>query len=358
VAQKDVVPIPIAFVSSHARNGGAERYLATLLGQLGPDWVRTVICLEEGPLVARLRAAGHPVEVVRTSGRWTSLLRSAWRLRRLIRRARPGLVHANGIKAALVCGLACVRPIVWVKHDFSWDGRLANLVASRCRMVVGVSEAVTRTIQRRERVRVVPTGIAEPASGPGVRPEALDPGVPLAAVFGYLHPVKGQAELVEAVPAVLEHVPEARFLVVGDDDPSAGGYGASVRARAQELGLSDAVRFLGHREDAIELMRACDLVVVPTVARGEGFGLVGLEALAVGTPVVGYRAGALPEVVGDCGTLVPPGDRAALAEAIVRLLEDEALRSELARRGRERARERFSLARWSEAMAESYREAS
>ena len=104
------------------------------------------------------------------------------------------------------------------------------------------------------------------------------------------------------------------------------------------------------------------MLVIPSVtSRGglgkEGFSLVALEAMGVGTPVVAYDYGGPPEVLGECGLLVPPGDRDALAEALLRVLEDGALREQLAECGRRRARERFSLSAMIEAMENRYREA-
>ena len=86
-------------------------------------------------------------------------------------------------------------------------------------------------------------------------------------------------------------------------------------------------------------------------------GLAGVEALAAGTPVVGYADGALPEVLGDAAVLVAPGDRAALAQALAALLTDEARRATLVRRGRARYEARFRLDVTAAAMAERYRSA-
>jgi glycosyltransferase involved in cell wall biosynthesis len=355
-----VEPLAIVFVSSHARNGGSERYLETLLGLLGPRWTRGVVCLEHGPLADRLAAAGYATAVIPSTGQKTSMLAAAWRLRRLLDREQPDLVHANGVKAALVAVLATAGtrvPVVWVKHDFSWDGPLARMIAARCRLVVGVSAAVTEALGSKSRVRVVPTGIpALSAQGPVADIGGVS-GAGVVGVFGYLHPLKGQVELVEAVPRILEQRPGARFLLVGGEDPSVREYAAQVRSRVEELGLGASVSFLGHREDAIEVMRACDAVVVPTLGRGEGFGLVGVEAMAVERPVVGYATGALPEVVGECALLVPPGERDGLGDAVVRVLADADLRGRLVRCGSARVRERFALDRWAAGMVEAYREA-
>src|SRR5215211_7744255 len=94
--------VPVVFVSSHAKTGGSERYLETIVGELGPSWAKRVVSLEAGPLADRLRAAGVPVEALPTSARPWGILRSARRLRRVLSRERPAVVHANGIKAALV----------------------------------------------------------------------------------------------------------------------------------------------------------------------------------------------------------------------------------------------------------------
>ena len=345
--------LPVVFVSSHAKAGGAEGYLATLVENLGHDWVKCVVCLEDGPLVERLRADGVAVEVVPTSRHSWGIVASARRLRRLLGREQPVVVHANGIKAALVSVLATRRPIVWAKHDFSYDGRLARFVARRCALVVGVSEAVTRTFPNRRRVEVVHNGLAPNVVDRRVGRERLEralggPAGEVVALVGRLDPVKGHRELLAVAPAIRERRPDLRLVIVGGPDASHPGYEQELRGEA-----GDEASFLGHRDDARELIAGCDVVAIPTVVP-EGFPYVGLEALAAGTSVVGYADGGLPELVGPCGRLVPQGDRAALAEAIVSLLEDESLRRELGDCGRERVAREFTLDRWVEAMRNAY----
>src|SRR5262245_35871222 len=105
MSETAAAPVPVVFVSSHAGEGGSERYLEALVGHLGPAWVRAVVVLDEGPFVDRLRAAGVTVEVVPT-GRRAGIASGAVRLRAVLRRLEPAVVHANGVKAALVSGLA------------------------------------------------------------------------------------------------------------------------------------------------------------------------------------------------------------------------------------------------------------
>ena len=361
--------VPVVFVSSHAQLGGSERSLELLLRELGPAWVGGLVLLEDGPAVPVLAAAAGAEATVVPVGRRLGLLTGARRLRRALAGREHAVVHASGVKAALVATLARSRtPVVWVKHDFSWDGRLARFVAAHVAEVVGVSDAVLATLRGGRRpptLTVVPNGVADPAvDAATARASLVDglgvaPDTPIVVLAGRLHPAKGHAELIEAAPALLAAHPGARILLAGGADPTHPDLPHRLRARIDELGLGGAVLLIGHRDDAAALIAAADAVAVPSVPddRGmgrEGFGLVGVEALAAGTPIVAYADGALPEVLGDAALLVPAGDRAALAAGLVRLLDDAALRADLAERGRERFAARYRVPVMADAMAARY----
>jgi glycosyltransferase involved in cell wall biosynthesis len=363
--------VAVTFVSSHARLGGEENYLSRLLDELGPAWVREVVALEDAPFVERLRAKGLPTQVIPTSARAPGILRSALKLRRALDRSPPQVVHANGVKAAVVCAAATLGtrfPLIWVKHDFSWDGRLARMVGRRCTQIIGVSEAVTETFrgEMRRKVHVVHNGLPPLEVDRGAARELMHSLLrahsEVVSLVGRIDPTKGHRELLAVLPELLARRPGLRVAFIGAEHFPHLEFAADLKRELAARGLEESISFLGFRDDAVELIAGSDLVVIPSTVDGkglgrEGFPYVGLEAMAVGTPVVGYDHGGLPELVGSCGVLVPPGDRAALRDAIVGLLEDDTRRDALARCGRERMQGQFSLAGMVEAMKARYREA-
>ncbi len=164
-------------------------------------------------------------------------------------------------------------------------------------------------------------------------------------------PVKRVCDVVRAFARLRAELP-VRLLMVGDgpDQPKAA-------ALARELGVEDAVAFLGSFPRVEAVMRVADLFLLPS--DGEAFGLVALEAMASGVPVVGSLAGGLPEVVEDgrSALLVPVGEVRALARAAARLLRDPDRHAAFARAARERARTVFDERAVTEAYARVYGEA-
>ncbi len=360
----------ICFVSPFAQPAGSERYLGLVLDGIPREQVRDVVFLQEGPFVDEVRRRDLPVRVWPTAAGPLAILGAARRLRRHLAEDRPDLVHANGVKAALVAVLATAGTrtrVVWVKHDLSFDRSLARPIALGCRLVVGVSEAAVRVFHSRRKVRVVPNALpavhADRAEGRRRVLSALGAGddVRVVALVGRLYAMKGQRELLEAAPDLIARVPGVRIAFVGPDDPSVPEYGAELRRRTSDLGLDGVVHFVGGVQDAAVFMAGCDAVAIPSVPaeRGntESFSLVALEAMAVGTPVAAYGEGGLPEVLGECALLVPTHDRAGLVHALARILEDAELSARLADCGRERAASAFSLERMLETLQACYREA-
>lgn len=340
-------PVRVSFVTPHAVLGGAEAVLRTLLLARAPDGVAGVVALQDGPFVDQLRADGFPVEVV-PSGRRAGMLPAAGRLARVLAEQQPEVIHANGLKAAVVCGLSPRRaaPVLWMKHDTTGGVRLTRAVAARCHDVVGVSDAVMVPLQQRRRPQAVirngiPDRVVDRARGRSAALAALDPagdpGTQIVALVGRLAPGKGQQELIAVVPRILAAWPGTRVLLVGAPDPAFPGHAQTVREQIAALGLACHVTLTGPREDVPELLSGCEVVAAPSVLDPggwrEGFGLAVAEAMQAATPVVAYASGALPDTVGDGGVVVPEGDREALAGALIELLGHPTRRAELGAAG-------------------------
>lgn len=154
-----------------------------------------------------------------------------------------------------------------------------------------------------------------------------DEAGPVLVHVSNLRPIKRAADLIDVVARLRQDLP-ARLVVVGD-----GPERDLVAARAQRLGVADAVCFLGTRPELAELLPHADVFVLPS--RSESFGVAALEALSCGVPVCAYRVGGLPEVVGaECGDLVPPFDVDALAAAVRTLVTDPVLHARQRRAAR------------------------
>jgi glycosyltransferase involved in cell wall biosynthesis len=161
---------------------------------------------------------------------------------------------------------------------------------------------------------------------------AADPTTGRLVTAGRLHPVKGFDVLLEALARLAPRRPH--LTIIGDGDER-----AALEATCHRLGIADHVTFAGwmSRDDVFRTMANASIMVVPSV-RGESYGMVALEAQAVGLAVVASDLNGLPEASGapECAVLVPPGDPAALATALARLLDDPTLASTVAARGRAR----------------------
>ncbi len=162
-------------------------------------------------------------------------------------------------------------------------------------------------------------------------------------LVGRLEESKGQDVLLDAFARIYADFPRAHLVFAGNPPPEHAGYDAQLKQRARDLKVMDRCHFIGFQADTAPIFAALDVVVL--ASRREAFGLVLLEAMAMGVPIVATAAGGVPEIIQDGvnGLLVPPGDPQALAEALKRLLKSEGLREKLARNGSRVVREKFSL---------------
>ena len=160
----------------------------------------------------------------------------------------------------------------------------------------------------------------------------------ILSTLSYLRPIKNPEIIVKACGLLAQRGVKARLFVGGD-----GEMLGELKQLSRDCGIADKIHWLGLVQDPSSLLQASDLFLLATV--GEAFGLVLAEAMACGVPVVGSRAGAIPEVVkdGETGLLVTPRDPASLADGIETLVRDKSLRQKMAREAVAHVRENFTL---------------
>ena len=180
------------------------------------------------------------------------------------------------------------------------------------------------------------------ARGPGAAGPLGSGEHRVVTLLAALRDFKGITHAVRAWPDVLARVPEARLLLVGS-----GSEEASLRAQVADLGLTESVVFAGMRSDIPEILRASEVVLLPSIY-GENLPTVLMEAGGCGRPVVASDVGGISDIVADreTGLLVRPGDAAGIADAVVRLLDDPDLAEAMGRAGRQRMERLFDAHGW------------
>jgi glycosyltransferase involved in cell wall biosynthesis len=404
----------VLFLSPSAERGGAERVLLTMTAALRnahPAMPLHVMLLGDGPLTGQLQAhrvgttcLHLPAAAARLGDSQLALGVARGKLdlcrqgvlavpgmcgflRRfgaLVRRLRPALVHSNGIKTHVLARLAGLDdlPVIWHVHDFYGARPLARRLlrwsARRMHAAVAVSRAVAadlRSVVQNRPVLVVPNAIDTAR----FRPRVVDPGrldalagkppvspttlrVGLVATYarwkGHDVFLNAAAHLLRSTKAGAE--PRVRFYIIGGPVYQTHGSqfsGVELHGLATALGIDRHCGFIGFQPDPWEIYPALDIVVHAST-RPEPFGLTIIEAMACGRAVIATAAGGAAELVtpGQDALAVPPGDPAALADAIEQLLADAELRQRLGASARATAIERFDAARLGPQLTAVYRQ--
>ena len=351
------MPLLVSHVITRLIRGGAQVTLYNLLRGLGARGVRCEVVTggeagSEGSILEEVTRLGIPVAVLPCLGREFAPGRDARALLALARHfagRKPAIVHTHTSKAGLLGALAArtagVPSVVYTPqgHIFAPHGAipgvtdrpglrplylgLRQLAESLSDRVVALTcadleEQVALGLAPREKYVVIHNGV-DPAPFQDLPPK--NPSAPpLVMAVGRLSPEKGQDILLEA----LTRLPGVRVALVGD-----GPTRAALEARASQPDLAGRVRFLGLRTDVPTCLASADLFVLPS--RYEAQGMVVVEAMMAGLPIVASRVGGVPGILQDgvTGRLVPPADPAALANAIRAVLAEGGLATgEAARR--------------------------
>ena len=358
---------------------GAETHLLALLSGLrarGLDAQLALLTTRDQPLHdyrELLRQRGIPLHTFAMRGHLEPKL--LLRLRALMQELRPSLVHTHLFHADLYGALAArwahVPALVSSRHNDNafrrrqpWRGlnrRLWRMADAGIAISQAVADFVVEVENApRDKLRVIHYGLQWQPS-PNAERQALRRRMrtqlgfaqtqPLLAMACRLIEQKGVSDALQAFAGTRSEFPEARLLIAGD-----GPLRAQLESEATQAGLTGSVRFLGWRDDVPQLLAACDLFLMPSL--WEGFGLVLLEAMAQGLPVVASRVSAIPEIVvaGETGLLAPPRDVPALREALLTLLRDPPLARHMGLMGMERLETHFSEQRMLDATLALYHE--
>ena len=343
---------------------GVGTYLLQTLPALADVGVtpRVVVFGPEHQTAEDLRQRG--IEVISLNRKKWSL-RGFYDIKRLIANWKPDLIHLHGIKS--VAGIPYWRsrngpPIVAHVHD-NVESPIDPLLAyslERAAVVLTPSPALKKTLEKRfsrlPNIVPMPCGYDLTPYANGDR-EGTRESLGFASedvvlgCSGRLAAVKGQQDLIEALALLKESgspcFPNLRAALIGD-----GPNRAHLVELAGKRGLTECVRFLGHRQDMPDVLAACDLIVVPSLWL-EAFGLVALEAMASKKYVIASDTGGLADLVRDVGTLYPRGDIAALAEAIEAYLRAPAAYQGQIQKGLEAAQD-YRLEAHTERLLEVY----
>jgi glycosyltransferase involved in cell wall biosynthesis len=379
----------ILYVNQTAQMSGAERSLLELLDGVGPRVAATVAC-PEGELSEEVRSRGLPVcpiagtdvsfrlHPVHTSRGLAWIAVTGWGMRGLARGLGVEFVHANTTRAGLAAvfgARAGGRPAIVHVRDWTPPGRLP--AATLGAIEIGAAAIVANSRYTADQfsgragsIRVihdpVETAALDPDRidrDPARREFGLEADDLVMAVVAQLTPWKGQDDAIRVLANLKPDYPHLRLLIAGSPKFAASAtrfdnlaYQRDLRRLAQELGVESEARFLGERSDVPRVLRAADLLLVPSWQ--EAFGRIAVEGMAMRLPVLATRVGGPAEIVRDRvdGRLLEPRDPKSWASAARILLEKRSLRREMGERGRQRAVTEFSVKRHVEQVISLYDE--
>lgn len=329
--------------------GGAKQVEHIVRGLAARGVENILVAPGESPLIERLRDVAV-TEACRMQGDLDPGL--VHRLLKLVRRHRPDVVHVHSRRGADLWGGLAARkaglPAVLSRRvdnreSFSFKYRLYAHIIAISRAIETVLQAQGVPAEKISCVRSAINPEEFSTSAPAAEFAAefgLPEGVPTLAVVAQLIPRKGHRFLLRALPAVLRQFPELRLLLFGQ-----GPLQDDLQSQVDEAGFGDHVVFAGFRDDLSRWLGCVDVLVHPVEAEGLGVSL--MQASAAGVPMVASNAGGVPEVVrdGENGIIYGAADDPVLAQRLIELLSDSALRARYADNGRRLARDEFALDR-------------
>lgn len=367
--------LTILHFTNSLERGGAEQHMLSLIRGMDYSAFRPILACPHA-LARQLAGDLHPrAELFPIEFRHPTDFGTAASLGKILRRRRVDVLHSHlfssSVLASPIGRMAGVPAIVetphvnelwrrgWLKRHF-----LADRIVGRCvDAYIAVSQANARYLVGKkglppEKIRVIQNGIDPVPFEPGRQvPGALRRSLgfaaddPVIVCVARLEPQKGHSVLLEATARIREAVPRIRLVIVGE-----GRLRAPLEHQTRELGIDDAVRFVGRQVNVPDWLALAQVAVLPSLY--EGLPLAALEALAAGKPLVATAVDGTPEVVRnqETGLTVPAGDARSLALSVLRMLREPALAQRLAKAGRELVTKQFTIQRQVQETENLYRE--
>lgn len=323
----------------------------------------------EGSLLEEAKASGavlHEIPSMRRAVNPWHDVRCYFALRKLIREKKPDIVHTHSSKAGIVARAAAwaerIPVVVHTVHGLPFHDRQSVLVhrlyvmlekwaAKRCHHLVAITPAMVDAFEAKgiagnDRFAVVPSGvdldrfaIPDDARSKAREQLGIASDTPTVALLARLDPFKGHDDMLDILPKLAERFPDIQLLFIGD-----GWRREHIEQRIAKPQAAGRVRLLGivPHEQVREILPAAEVKVLPSYQEGQSRTLI--EALLCGCGIVAYDVGGIPSICidGETGKLVPVGDKQALADAIVWMIEHPDERRAMTDRGRTLVREKFS----------------
>lgn len=356
--------INITFLASTFVIGGAETQIVNLVSGLDKERYKiTVITLNgKGPFGEKLAREGVVF--------YSNLMKSRYdfsaipKLMKILKDAKTDILYTLDHDNAMFLGRICAKmariPLCLTVMHTTNRRNGKNTVDFLGRLLMPFSDMLIATAQGQrnhliEKGRLNPDKLAMIYNG--INAEEFDPDYknfelkqefgmgaddPVAGILAAFKPEKAHVILLEAAALILEDIPNAHFLLVGD-----GVERENIKRKIEELKIGANVHLTGFRKDVPEILSTFDISVLCSYPRCETFSLAILESMAAGKPIITTDVGSLSEMVinGETGFLVPYGDPEALAQPIKKLFEDRNLAEKMGKAGRKLLEERFTTPR-------------
>ena len=363
--------IKVLYIHGVAQIGGAERELLSWLEFLDRKRFEPyVVCPSNGPLIAELEKLNIP-HISFSFPAWRKLFHiclrpfAVFRLMSIIRRLNIDLLHVNdywwaplGILAGRITGRPC---LIHVRQEIE-PRKVSQYWLDRGSLVVPVSKSIGNVLKdtgvSQKNIQVLLSGVGSKKKPtfplPSETLEVLQQikGQPIIGTVANLFPRKGLQYLVEAIGQVKESFSNVFLVIVGTGDAE---YERHLRSKVESLGLTNQVLFAGFQANPEIFISQFDVFVLPSVL--EGLGIVLLEAMTLGKPIVATNVGGIPEIVQHekTGLLVKPADVDDLYRGLITLCQDPAICQRMGEEAKKRVAETFSRTSMMEGLYHLYK---